>query len=92
MGTPKVVALVEQATVVAVRDALADGETTVGVRVDVEHLRPSRVGAAVQARATLTQVDGRRLTFSVSAVEEGAEVARGTVTRVVVDRARFAES
>ena len=89
LGTPRVVALLEQATVAAVRGALGDGETTVGVRVDIEHLRPSNVGAVVQARATLTQVDGRRLTFDVNAIEDGAEVARGTVTRVVVNRAKF---
>jgi fluoroacetyl-CoA thioesterase len=92
LGTPRVVALAEAATVEAVGADLPTGSTTVGARVDIEHLRPSAVGAEVEARATLTVVDGRRLVFAVSVVQDGDEVARGTVTRVGVDRAAFAAS
>jgi fluoroacetyl-CoA thioesterase len=92
LGTPRVVALAEAATIEAVGADLPTGSTTVGARVDIEHLRPSAVGAEVEARATLTVVDGRRLVFAVSVVQDGDEVARGTVTRVVVDRAAFAAS
>ena len=90
LGTPRVVALAEEATVAAVQGELGEGETTVGVHVDLEHLRPSAVGADVQAEATLTGVDGRRLTFAVSVTQDGREVARGVVERVVVDRSSFA--
>jgi fluoroacetyl-CoA thioesterase len=87
-----VVALLEAATVAAVRDRLDAGQTSVGIRIEVDHLRPSRVGASVQARATLTRREDRRLTFSVSLVENDIEVARGMVTRMVVDRAKFLAS
>ena len=89
LGTPKVVALVEAATVAAIAGQVTDTETTVGAHVDLEHLRPTRVGAAVTAEATLREVDGNRLVFDVRLLEEGRLVARGTVTRVLVDRARF---
>ncbi|HET6817563.1 MAG TPA: hotdog domain-containing protein [Mycobacteriales bacterium] len=89
LGTPRVVALCEEATVAAVRDALAPDETTVGVRVEVEHLRPSLPGATVTATATLEAVEGRRLRFAVAAEEEGQLVARGTVDRALVSRALF---
>jgi fluoroacetyl-CoA thioesterase len=90
LGTPRVVALAEQATVAAVTEHLADRYTTVGVRVELEHRVPTVVGGAVQAEARLLSVEGRRLRFAV-VVREGAQtVAEGLVDRVVVDRARFA--
>ena len=89
LGTPRVVALAEAATVAAVAGRLGPGETTVGTRVELDHLRPSAVGADVQAEAELVAVDGRRLTFAVRVLEGDREVARGTVHRTLVDRARF---
>lgn len=89
LGTPRVVALLEQATVRAVADQLADGQTTVGVEVVVHHQRPSLPGARVTVRARLVDVAANRLSFDVAAYEAGALVAEGTVRRVVVDRERF---
>ena len=89
LGTPRVVALCEAATVAAVADGLASGETTVGTRVELDHLRASVVGARVSARATLASVEGRRLTFEVEASEGAQVVARGLVVRALVDRNRF---
>jgi fluoroacetyl-CoA thioesterase len=89
LGTPRVLALVEAATVAAVAGALDEGSTTVGSRVQLDHLAPTAVGADVRAEAVLERVDGRRLTFAVTLAEDGRVVARGTVTRAVVDRARF---
>jgi len=89
LGTPRVVALCEEACVVAVAGQLGEGQTTVGVRVELDHLRASAVGAHVAATATLTQVDGSRLSFAVGVVEGEREVARGLVVRTVVDRDGF---
>jgi predicted thioesterase len=92
LGTPRVLALLERATVEAVAALLEPGQTTVGARVELEHLRPSPVGATVLAGATLVEVAGRRLVFDVRLTSDGATAARGTVTRAVVDRDRFAAS
>lgn len=89
LGTPRVVALCEAATVAALRGTLADGETSVGSRVELDHLRPSYAGASVTASAVLDAVDGRRLDFRVEVAEGETVVARGRVVRVVVDAARF---
>jgi predicted thioesterase len=59
--------------------------------VDVKHLAPTPVGATVTARAVLTRVDKRTLTFAVDARDERERVAEGTHTRVIVDAARFAK-
>ena len=89
LGTPRVVALLEAATVQATRAALPQGSTTVGTGVEVEHLAPTPVGGRVQAVAELTAVDGRTLVFGVSAHGDGEVLAHGTVRRAVVDVGRF---
>jgi predicted thioesterase len=89
LGTPRVVALCEEATCKAVESALADGATTVGMKVRVDHLQPSPIGARVVAEAVLAKVEGRRLTFTVSASDGRGLVAVGKVQRVVVDVERF---
>jgi fluoroacetyl-CoA thioesterase len=89
LGTPRVLALVEAATVRASAPLLADGETTVGTRVELDHLASSPVGATVRADAELVDRTGRRLTFHVRLTQDGRTVATGRVIRAVVDRDRF---
>lgn len=91
LATPRVVALVEEASVVALRGRLAEGETTVGMRIQLDHLAPTPVGSVVLAEASLDKVEGRRLTFTVSVTDGRGLVAVGKVTRVVVDEQRFLE-
>jgi len=90
LGTPRLVALCEQATVAAVADQLEAGTTTVGTRVEIDHLRAAPIGATVIAHARLAHVDGRRLVFDVDVVDgEAAQVGRAVVVRAVVNRDRF---
>lgn len=89
LGTPRVVGLAEEASMAALAGHLATGETSVGMRVQLDHLAPSCVGALVTAEACLERVEGRRLTFTVSVSDERGLVAAGKVTRVVVDLERF---
>jgi len=89
LATPRVVALVEAATVAATAGALAPGSSTVGTRVELEHLAPTAVGRQVVAEAHLIAMDGRRLTFDVTLHDGDTLAARGRVERVVVDRDRF---
>jgi fluoroacetyl-CoA thioesterase len=92
LGTPAVVALCEAAAVKAVSGALGDGETTVGVRIEIEHVAPTLPGTRVVARAELVEVDGRTLVFTVEATDSSGVVAQGTHSRVVVGRARFLDN
>lgn len=89
LGTPRVVALVEQAAIVALGSVLGAEQTSVGMRVQIDHLAPTAVGGSVTADATLEKVEGRRLTFTVSVSDRCGLVAAGRVTRVVVERERF---
>ena len=89
LATPRVLALAEQATVAAVAGALEAGATTVGTRVELDHLAPSPVGAELSVQAVLERVEGRRLQFTVALADGDRPVAQGLVTRVVVDAAAF---
>lgn len=91
LGTPRVIALCEEATVSALAHELDDEMASVGMRIRVDHLQPTPIGAAVTAEAVLDKIDGRRLTFTVSVSDSGGLVAAGKITRALVDRASFLE-
>jgi len=91
LATPRLVALVEEATVRAVEGQLPEGTTTVGYRVQVDHLAPVPVGDEIQAEAVLETVESRRLTYRVSVTDARGLVGAGRITRVVVERDRFME-
>ena len=91
LATPRLLALAEAACIAALADAgLPAGSTTVGTRVDLEHLLASGVGETVRVAARLNHVDGRLLRFEVVATDDGDRLlGRALVTRVLVDRERF---
>ncbi|MEO7556719.1 MAG: hotdog domain-containing protein [Acidimicrobiales bacterium] len=91
LGTPRIVALCEEATIKALAGRLEEGTTSVGSRIQLDHLHPTAVGHPVRAEARLARVEGRRLTFTVAVHDDRCLVAAGKVTRVVVETARFVE-
>lgn len=88
-ATPAMVALMENAAMLAVKDHLPEGSATVGTQINTSHLKASPLGATITASAELTIVDGRRLTFAVKAWDEKGIIGEGSHTRFVVDRERF---
>lgn len=91
LATPRIVALVEEAAVLAVHPELEPGSSTVGVRVQIEHISPTAVGGVVTAEANLEKIEGRRLIFHVAARDERGLIAAGKVTRVLVNIETFLE-
>jgi fluoroacetyl-CoA thioesterase len=91
LGTPRAVALAEAATVAATTRSLPSGQTTVGVRVELDHKAATPIGRRVVAEAKLTKVDGRNLVFDVVVRDGQTVAAQGRVWRVLVDRQRFLE-
>jgi predicted thioesterase len=95
LATPRLLAWCEAATCAAIEASLGDGETSVGTRIDLEHLAPTPVDGSVEVTARVVHTDGRLRRFSVSARNVGAQgrpgklVGSGEVTRVVVDAERF---
>jgi fluoroacetyl-CoA thioesterase len=91
LATPAMLAMVEGAAMGAVQGYLPEDQTTVGARVELEHLAPTPQGASVTARVRLEQIDGRKLIFAFEVTDPSGVVGRGTHTRVVVDRSKFME-
>ncbi|MEO3810895.1 hotdog domain-containing protein [Sphaerisporangium sp. B11E5] len=89
LGTPRLLAFAEAATVRAVQSHLPEGSTSVGTKVTLEHRAASPIGTHVEVVAELVEVDGRRLVFEVTARDRERTVATAVIERVVVDRERF---
>lgn len=89
LATPAMMALMENAAMLAVADELPGGSTTVGGHIASSHLRPSKIGDVVRAVAEVTKVDGRKIEFKVSAYSGDVLLGEGTHLRFVVDRERF---
>ena len=88
-ATPAMVALMENAAMLAVAAHLPEGSATVGTQMNTSHIKASPLGATITASAELTEVEGRKLTFAVKAWDEKGTIGEGVHTRFVVDRERF---
>lgn len=91
LGTPRMIALAEAATVRALNGALEPGMTSVGTHVDMRHLAASPQGRTIRASAELVRVAGKALSFRVEVFDDHGLVGEGSVDRALVDRAKFAE-
>ena len=91
LATPMMMALMENAAMLAVRAQLPEGCTTVGGHIESSHLRPSRIGDVVTAVAEVTKVDGKKIFFKVPAYCGETLLGEGTHLRFIVDRKRFLE-
>lgn len=89
LATPIMIMVMENAALDAVKPYLEPGETAVGTRVDIRHLSPTAVGMHVVGEARVTRVDGRRLEFWVSAMDESGQIGTGTHERVVIEVSRI---
>ena len=92
LGTPKVVALIEEAAVAALAGQLPNGSTTVGTHIAVDHLKATALGSSVVATATVSAVEGRAISITATVTEGDTVVARATHTRFIVDRRTFQNS
>lgn len=88
-ATPAMVGLMENAAMTAVENDLPDGSTTVGSMINTSHIKPSKLGATIKATAVLEEIDGRKLTFTVSACDENGLIGEGVHIRYIVDTQKF---
>jgi len=89
LATPAMMALMENAAMLAVADHLPQGSTTVGGHIASSHLKPSRLGDTVTATATVTHIDGKKIEFKVEARCGDTLLGEGTHLRFVVDQEKF---
>ena len=88
-ATPALVALMETAAVDALAPVLPEGQSSVGIGLDIKHLAATPPGHQVRARAEVSAVDGQKVTFQVQAWDERELIGAGTHTRFVIDVERF---
>lgn len=89
LSTPHLIALMEAASQAAIAPLLEQGESAVGIHVDMKHLAATPVGMEVRVRAELVEVNDRRLSFHVEAWDEVERVGEADHQRFVIDTARF---
>ena len=89
LATPVMMALMENAAMLAVADHLPEGCTTVGGHIASSHLKPSKLGDTITATATVTRVDGRKIEFHVEARCGDTLLGEGSHLRFIVDREKF---
>ena len=83
------VALMENAAMMAVALHLDEGDTTVGSMISTTHLKPSKIGRSISAIAELTEVEGRKLTFKITAYDADVVIGEGDHVRYIVNREKF---
>ena len=88
-ATPCMVALMEGAACEAIANALKETETTVGTALNIEHISATPVGLEVRAEAEVTAVEGKVITFAVTAYDEAGPIGHGTHKRVIVNTQKF---
>lgn len=88
-STPMMIAAMEAASVEAVRDFLDDENSSVGTKINIEHISASPVGMNITAKSTLRDIDGRRLVFDVEACDDKGVIGVGVHERVIVNAAKF---
>ena len=89
LATPCMIALMEGASCAAIEKGLSAGKTTVGISMNIDHTAPTPVGLNVTAEATVIDIQGKMITFSVHAYDEKGEIGRGIHKRCIVDSQRF---
>jgi len=88
-ATPAMIAYMEMAAFSAVNSLLPPGWSTVGTEINIKHLSATPLGMKVTARAELTGVNGRALSFKVEAFDETGKIGEGTHGRFIVDNEKF---
>ena len=88
-ATPAMIGLMENAAMTAVENDLPEGSSTVGAHISTSHIKPSKLGATIKATAVLEVIEGRKLTFKVSACDDEGIIGEGTHIRYIVDIERF---
>lgn len=88
-ATPAMCALMEEAACNAVNSCMEEGHGTVGISLSITHDAPSPMGTHITAKAQLTAIEGRKLTFSVQASDDKGIIGKGTHERFIIDNAKF---
>ena len=88
-ATPCMAALMEGAACEAIEEALEEGQTTVGIELNLQHTSATPVGLEVWAEAEVTAVDGKIISFQITAFDEAGQIGNATHKRALIQAQRF---
>lgn len=88
-GTPYMIALIEKTAWTSVAPHLEEGQGTVGISLNIEHVAPTPVGMKVKCETTLTAIDGRKLSFEAEVYDEKGLIGKGQHERFIVFNEKF---
>ena len=88
-ATPAMIALMEKSAHLLAKFSLPENQDTVGIEINVKHTRATPIGAKVYAEAELIDIDGKKLTFSVTAFDDQREIGKGTHVRYIINPTKF---
>ncbi len=88
-GTPYMIALMENAAINAIQPCLEEGQGSVGTQLNVAHTSATPIGMKVWANTEVTAVEGKKITFSVTAFDEAGEIGHGTHERFLIQTDKF---
>ena len=91
LATPYLIALAEETAWRSVAEYLEEGQGTVGTRIEISHVSATPAGMKIWCESTLTEVDRRRLVFSIKVFDECGLIGEGTHERFIIDNGRFME-
>ena len=91
LSTPNLIQLIEEAALQCVLPTMTEGQITLGTHFEIAHLAPSPVGLIIRVEVEVIAIDGRRITFAVTAFDEREKIADGTHERYITDRSKFLE-
>ncbi len=88
-ATPAMISLMEECCWKMIQPELEEGNGSVGVKIDVSHDAPSAIGSTITCEATLIEIDGRHLTFSVKCLDGDRVIGKGTHERFIINNEKF---
>lgn len=91
LATPVLICTAEETCFLACLPYLAEGEGTVGTKVNISHTAPTPVGMKYRCDCVLEKIEGRKLTFSVTLYDEIEEIAHGSHERFIINETRFTD-
>ncbi|MGD2026833.1 MAG: thioesterase family protein [Anaerolineales bacterium] len=89
LSTPTMIAFIENTALNLLDEYLETGFSSVGTRVDVRHLAPSKMGSQIRVQVEVTEVSGDKITLTVAAWDGETPVGAGTHQRYIIQVERF---
>lgn len=88
-ATPAMAALMENTSVKCLKDCLDCETDTVGIEINIQHSKATAVGKKVTCKATVTEVDGRRIRFEIEVWDEKGRIGYATHDRFIIYPEKF---